>query len=226
MVGFSAATAARSDGERAVYTAVEALVKAPIDKVWAAYTTPEDIKQWNSASDDWHTTKSTVDLRVGGSFASRVTSNIREQKGYTYSPSSQVSRRYHDAYWAEVADVTTAVTGASLKEIFGEIERLQKEAPGAAELQGIQSYLSGLFVIQNSTRGALIGQLRYVDLQGLGENYLKTYVQKVNAVTPADVQTMTAKYIKPEMMTIVVVGDKAKISEQLTPYAATGDSNK
>jgi len=163
---------------------------------------------------------------LGGSFSSRITSNIREQKGYTYSPSSQISRRVHDAYWVETADVTTAVTGPSLKEIFGEVERLQKEAPGADELKGIQSFLSGLFVIQNSTRGALIGQLRYVNLQGLGEGYLKTYVQKVNAVTPGDVQRVTAQYIKPEQMTIVVVGDKAKISEQLAPYAATGDSNK
>jgi zinc protease len=160
---------------------------------------------------------------LGGSFASRITSNIREQKGYTYSPRSQVSSRYHDAYWVEVADVTTAATGPSLKEIFGEIARLQKEAPGAAELQGIQSYLSGLFVIQNSTRQALIGQLRFVDLQGLGEDYLKTYVQKVNGVTPADVQQTTAQYIKPERMTIVVVGDKSKISEQLTPFASAGN---
>jgi predicted Zn-dependent peptidase len=163
---------------------------------------------------------------LGGSFASRITSNIREQKGYTYSPNSQVSRRYHDAYWVEVADVTTAATGASLNEIFGEIERLQKEPPPAAELQGIQGFLSGLFVIQNSTRQALIGQLRYVDLQGLGEEYLKTYVHKVNEVSPAEVQAMTAKYIQPERMTIVVVGDKAKISEQLAPYASAGDSNK
>src|SRR5260221_13792823 len=77
---------------------------------------------------------------LGGSFGSRITSNIREQKGYTYSPNSQISRRLHDAYWVETADVTTAVTGASLKEIFGEVERLQKEAPGAEELKGIQSF--------------------------------------------------------------------------------------
>jgi zinc protease len=155
---------------------------------------------------------------LGGSFGSRITSNIREQKGYTYSPRSEISRRYHDAYWAESADVTTQYTGASLKEIFGEIERLAKEPPPDSELKGIQSYLSGLFVIQNSSRGALIGQLRVVDLQGLGEDYLTTYVQKVNAVTPAQVQKMTAEYIKPDQMTIVVAGDKAKISEQLAPY--------
>jgi zinc protease len=163
---------------------------------------------------------------LGGSFGSRITSNIREKLGCTYSPGSQVSRRYHDAYWVETADITTDCTGKSLGEIFGEIQRLQKEAPSAAELQGIQSYISGLFVIQNSSRGALIGQLRYVDLQGLGEEYLKTYVQKVNAVTPADVQKMTAEYLKPELMTIVVVGDKAKITEQLAPFATAGGSNK
>ena len=51
---------------------VETLVNAPIEKVWSAYTTPEDIKQWNAASDDWHTTQSTVDLRAGGAFSSRM----------------------------------------------------------------------------------------------------------------------------------------------------------
>jgi predicted Zn-dependent peptidase len=163
---------------------------------------------------------------LGGSFMSRITSNIREQKGYTYSPRSQVSSRFHDAYWAEVADVTSAATGASLQEIFGEIDRLQKQAPEAAELKGIQSYLSGLFVIQNSSRGALIGQLRFVDLQGLGDDYLKTWVQKVNAVTPEDVQHITGQYIRPKEMTIVVVGDKAKITEQLAPFAASGGTGK
>jgi zinc protease len=155
---------------------------------------------------------------LGGSFNSRITANIREQKGYTYSPFSQISRRYHDAYWAESADVTTQYTGASLKEIFAEIDRLKSEAPSARELKGIQNYISGLFVIQNSSRGAVISQLQFVDFQGLGEDYLKTYVAKVNAVTPADVQKMTAEYIKPEEMTIVVVGDKSKITDQLEPY--------
>jgi uncharacterized protein YndB with AHSA1/START domain len=51
---------------------VEAVVNAPVSKVWSAYTTPEDIKQWNTASDDWHTTQSAVDLRVGGTFSSRM----------------------------------------------------------------------------------------------------------------------------------------------------------
>ena len=51
---------------------VEAHVNAPITDVWRAYTTPEDIKHWNTASADWHTTASSVDLRVGGAFNSRM----------------------------------------------------------------------------------------------------------------------------------------------------------
>ena len=51
---------------------IETTVKAPIDKVWRAYTSPEDIIQWNAASDDWQTTSSSVELRVGGTFSSRM----------------------------------------------------------------------------------------------------------------------------------------------------------
>lgn len=51
---------------------VNTTISAPIEKVWQAYTTPEDIKQWNAASDDWHTTAAKVDLRVGGIFSSRM----------------------------------------------------------------------------------------------------------------------------------------------------------
>ena len=51
---------------------VETSVAAPIEQVWQAYTTPADIVKWNAASDDWHTTSATVDLREGGAFSSRM----------------------------------------------------------------------------------------------------------------------------------------------------------
>ena len=51
---------------------VETNVRAPIERVWQAYTTPDEIVQWNAASDDWHTTRSSVDLRIGGAFSSRM----------------------------------------------------------------------------------------------------------------------------------------------------------
>src|SRR6266513_4573195 len=51
---------------------IETTVNAPVEDVWRAWTTPDDIKQWNTASEDWHTTRASVDLRVGGSFSSRM----------------------------------------------------------------------------------------------------------------------------------------------------------
>ena len=155
---------------------------------------------------------------LGGYFSSRITSNIREAKGYTYSPFSQVSVRYRDAYWAQNADVTTNVTGPSLKEIFYEIDRLRGEPASAEELKAVQNYMAGVFVLQNSSRAGIIGQLEFVDLHGLPDDYLSGYVRRVYAVMPADVQRMTQKYIQDDKATIVVVGDKKVIEEQIKPY--------
>ena len=160
-----------------------------------------------------------MDSLLGSSFGSRITSNIRENKGYTYSPNSFVWNRYKTGYWIENADVTTESTGASVKEILYEIDRLQKEPPTEAELQGIKNYLVGIYVLQNSSRTGVIGQLESVNYNELAEDYLDTYVQNIAAVTPADVSAMAKKYLLPAKMTIVVVGDRSKIDEQLKPYA-------
>jgi len=155
---------------------------------------------------------------LGGSFASRITSNIREDKGYTYSPGSTISTRYRDAYWAEIADVTTAVTGASLKEIFFEINRLRNEAPPEDELHGIQNFMGGIFVLQNSSRGGIIGQLANRNLHGLPEDYISTYVQEIYSVTPEEVERIAQTYLNPDKMTIVITGDKATVADQVKEF--------
>ena len=155
---------------------------------------------------------------LGGSFGSRITANIREDKGYTYSPGSTVWNRYKTGYWYESADVTTQFTGASIKEILFEINRLRTEPPSDAELQGIKNYMTGIYVLQNSTRGGVINQLENMNYNELDKNYIDSYIQKVNAVTPQDVQSMVQKYLTEDKMTIVVVGDKSKITDQLKPY--------
>ena len=155
---------------------------------------------------------------LGGSFASRITRNIREQKGYTYSPFSMISTRYHDAYWVEAADVTTSVTGPAIGEIYNEIRDLRQKPPGEPELQGITSLLAGLFVIQNSSPRGIISQLDFVEFQGLDDNWLRTYVQRVEAVKPQDVQRIAETYLDPNKMTLVIVGDKAKIEGQVEPF--------
>jgi predicted Zn-dependent peptidase len=159
-----------------------------------------------------------ADNLLGGAFGSRITANIREQKGYTYSPYSELAVRYRSAHWAQNADVTTKVTADSIREIFAEIGRLRKEPPPEEELAGIRAYTAGLFVLRNSSPRGILGQFAFMDTQGLPENYLNTYVEKVNAVTRGDVQRLAETYLDPGKMAIVVVGDKAAVEESLQPY--------
>ena len=174
-------------------------------------------------SSDDYVALSVMNALLGGAFASRITKNIREDKGYTYSPYSEISSRYRDAYWAQNADVTTTETGASLKEIFAEIDRLQAAPPDPKELAGIQNYLAGTYVLQNSSRGGIAAQLQFVDLHGLPPSYLNTYVQRVFAVTPQKVTEMAKKYLQDDAATIVVVGDRKVIEEQLKKYGKIRD---
>ncbi|HTR01965.1 MAG TPA: pitrilysin family protein [Thermoanaerobaculia bacterium] len=159
-----------------------------------------------------------MNVLLGGSFSSRITSNIREQKGYTYSPTAQLSNRYRDAYWVELADVTTNVTGPAIHEILGEIDRLQAEPPSDKELKGFQNYRSGVFILQNSSRAGITGQLEFVDLHHLPADYLNGYVARVYAVTPQQVQEMAKKYLQDDKATIVVVGDKKIVEEQVKEF--------
>ena len=152
---------------------------------------------------------------LGGFFSSRVTANIREDKGYTYSPGSSISSRYRDAYYVQIADVTTEVTGPALKEILYEINRLQNEPPSEEELNGVKNYLAGSFVRSNSARGGIIGQLAFLGLHGLDDSYLTEYVKNVFAVTPADVQRMAQTYLRDEDMTLAITGDVKKIKTQV-----------
>jgi predicted Zn-dependent peptidase len=160
---------------------------------------------------------------LGGSFGSRITANIREDKGYTYSPFSTVSVRYRAAHWVQTADVSIEHTGDSLAEIFKEIERLREEPPSAEELEGIQNYLAGIFVLQNSSRGGIIGQLANLRLHGLGDDYLTNYVDNVYAVTPRRVQEIAKRYLRPDAMKIVVVGDRSTVAPQIGRYGEIGD---
>jgi len=155
---------------------------------------------------------------LGGYFSSRITANIREDKGYTYSPRSSISTRYQDAYWTQVAAVTTEVTGAALQEIMNEIDNLQKNPPPAEELDGVKNYAAGVFVLQNSTRGGIIRVLNYLDLQELPDTYLTDYVSNVFAITPEQVSKMAETYLRKEDMTLAVAGDRGRISEQVAPF--------
>ena len=156
-----------------------------------------------------------MNTMLGGAFSSRITKNIREDKGYTYSPRSAVVARVGTGAWYQAADVTAESTGASLSEIFKEIKLLANEPPSQQELDGLKSYMSGIFVLRNSSRSAIINQLSFLERHGLSKQYLQEYVQKVNSATPEQISAMVNKYLDINKMTLVVVGDAASVEPQL-----------
>lgn len=155
---------------------------------------------------------------LGGSFGSRITMNLREDKGYTYSPFSTIQNRKGVSVWYEQADVTSEHTGESLREIALEIKKLQTDPPSKEELEGIQRYSAGIFVLQNSTPGGIIGQLNFIDQNGLDDSYLTNRVKNIYAVTPEKITQMAKDHFKYENMTLVMVGDKSLLTKEMKQY--------
>ena len=161
---------------------------------------------------------SVANTLLGGSFGSRITANIREKHGYTYSPFSALTAHPSVASWAEAADVTSKDTAAAVQEVLNEVKLLRKTPPTPEELAGFQRYMSGTFVLRNSARPGIISQLRFVELFGLPAAWLSSYVSKVNAVTPAEVTRVVKKYLDPAKMALVVVGDRQLVGPTLAQF--------
>jgi predicted Zn-dependent peptidase len=150
----------------------------------------------------------------GGAFNSRLVMNIREDKGYTYSPRSSVNPLRQHGYFSISAAVRNEVVAASLTEIFYEIDKLRAFPVPEAELADAQNYLSGVFSMGLATQEGLLSQLVTVELNELPQDYLETYRGKVRALTPEDLLAAARKYLDSANMQIVMVGDRAQIEPQ------------
>jgi predicted Zn-dependent peptidase len=150
----------------------------------------------------------------GGAFNSRLVMNIREDKGYTYSPRSGVHALRQRGYFSVSAAVRNDVVAASLTEIFYEIDKLRSTPVPEAELADAQNYLSGVFSMGLATQDGLLSQFSTVALNELPDDYLETYRAKVRAITPGDLLETARKYFDSANMQIVVVGDRAQIESQ------------
>jgi len=150
----------------------------------------------------------------GGAFNSRLVMNIREDKGYTYSPRSSVNPLRQHGYFSISAAVRNEVVAASLTEIFYEIDKLRALPVPEAELADAQNYLSGVFSMGLATQGGLLSQLVTVELNELPQDYLETYREKVRALTPEDLLAAARKYLDSANMQIVMVGDRTQIEPQ------------
>jgi predicted Zn-dependent peptidase len=156
-----------------------------------------------------------MDALLGGSFTSRLVQNLREEKGYTYSPDTGFDRTLSGAHWYFDADVATPVTGPALAETFMEIGRLAAETPPGPEAQGIRNWLSGVFVLSNASPGGLINQVAERDLLGLPADWLEDYVPAVVSVSDEDIAAMAREHLPIGRMILIVVGDLAAIEDQV-----------
>jgi zinc protease len=150
----------------------------------------------------------------GGAFNSRLVMNIREDKGYTYSPRSGVNALRQHGYFSVSAAVRNDVVAASLTEIFYEMDKLRSVPVPEPELADAQNYLSGVFSMGLATQDGLLSQLSTVALNELPDDYLETYRDKVRALKPEDLLATARKYFDSANMQIVVVGDRAQIESQ------------
>jgi len=165
----------------------------------------------------------------GGAFNSRLVMNIREQKGYTYSPRSSASPLRLHGYFSVGAAVRNDVVAATLAELFYELDRMRALPVGDDELTDARNYMSGVFSLGLATQSGLAGQLVNLYLNGLPEDYLETYREKIRGLTSAEVQAAARKYFDSANAQIVVVGDRAQVEQQaalfgpVTAYDAQGN---
>ncbi len=156
---------------------------------------------------------------LGAGASSRLFMNLREEKGYTYGAYSRIYSKRHAGSFEATAEVRTAVTDESLQEFFSELNRIRDEKASDEELTDAKNYLTGVFPIRAETQGGLTGLIVAQELYDLPENYLETYRDRVREVTLDDIQKAANKYIEPEKLAIVIVGDAGEVISQASKYA-------
>jgi predicted Zn-dependent peptidase len=154
----------------------------------------------------------------GGAFNSRLVMNIREEKGYTYSPRSGAHPLRQHGYFSIGAAVRNDVVAAALTEIFREIDLMRSTPVGESELDDARSYMTGVFSLGLATQDGLAGQLATATLEKLPDDYLETYRDRILKLTSADVLEAAQKYFDSAHAQIVIVGDREQIESQAVQF--------
>jgi predicted Zn-dependent peptidase len=163
---------------------------------------------------------------LGGGFSSRININLREEKGYTYGASAGARLARNGGSIIGGADVRNEVTGAALTEYFNEYKRIGAELVPADEMEMNKRYVAGGYLISNQMQRAVAGTLASNWLVGLPPEFLGQFVPLIQKVTPEQVRDVARKYFAPEKQSIVVVGDKAAVGEQLKAFGEFAVSDK
>ena len=160
-----------------------------------------------------------ANMIFGGYFSSRLVENIRERRGYTYSPRSSVDHQAAGSSFLVEADVATDVTGPALLETWYELGRMALVPVTDAELDGARRYVLGSMALATATHAGLASTLSALVGAGLPVDWLAEHQRDLAAVTVEEVQEASRRYLAASGLTTVVVGDAGRIAESLGALA-------
>jgi predicted Zn-dependent peptidase len=151
---------------------------------------------------------------LGDAFTSRLNTNLREQHGYSYGARSAFDMRLAPGPFYALAGVQTDKTSESLQEFFNELEGIRQPVP-AGELEKAKNYIALQLPRSFETSRSLASAVSQVVLYGLPDDYYVTFTDRIRAVTAADVQRAAEKYIQPDKLAVVIVGDRTAIEPKV-----------
>jgi zinc protease len=152
---------------------------------------------------------------LGGLFNSRINLNLREVHGYTYGAFSGFSWRRQAGPFTVSTAVKSDVTDAAAREVLIEIDRIRAQPITADELSLATSYLDGVFPIRFETTSAIAAALSVLVLHDLPEDYYDQYRGRIRSITADQILSAARKYLHPDELQMVIVGDPATIAEPL-----------
>ncbi len=143
---------------------------------------------------------------LGGYFGSRLMTNIREDKGYTYGIGSSIVSHINDGYFAIQTEVGSKHTEATISEIYYEIQQIQDTLVKKAELDLIKNYIAGQLTRSMDGPFAVHEKLKSAILYGLDLNYYQRFIDELMNVTPEKIQQIANKHLQKSSLTELVVG--------------------
>lgn len=155
----------------------------------------------------------------GGYFASRLVANLREDKGYSYSPRSGLVHAATASGVVLEVDVATEVTAAALVEVGYELGRVATVPVTAGEVQSAANYVAGLLALQTATHAGLAATLESLIADGLDVTWLREHPAALARVTVDDVLLQAQRFLAPAALATVVVGDAARVRRELAALA-------
>jgi zinc protease len=154
----------------------------------------------------------------GGMFTSRINKNLREKNGLTYGARSSYNCKKHSGDFAIEAEVNDDNVGFAITEIIKEMNDIRNNPITDYELDNAKNYITGNFPMQLETSNSVAGKLLSLDLYDIDKSFYNHYLSSVNSLTTDDLMKTAKKYIRPDELTIVVVGKLKKIKTQLKGF--------